>query len=640
MSRSVLSLTCLLLTLPVVSAETPVRAEAQALTSLSYYRSFDGTGNNPFHPTWGAAGTAFQRFAPADYIDGSGMPVGQDLPNPRAISNACAAQSGSIPNDRQASHYVWQWGQFIDHDIALTLIADPGEALHIDVPMADPFFDPDETGVQIIPFMRSNYVMVNGVREQLNQTTSYIDGSMVYGPNEDRARELRTLDGTGRLKTSTGDLLPFNLNGFPNEPTSLDPGLFLAGDVRANEQVGLTALHTLFVREHNYQADCIRNDAPQLPGEDVYQLARAIVVAEIQAITYREFLPMLLGPNALAPYDGFDHEVQPDNANVFAGAAFRVGHTLLPSVLPRIDASGTEIPQGHLALADAFFDPQPILDAGIDPLLRGLGSARAEEIDAVVVDDIRNFLFGDPGQGGLDLAALNLQRGRDHGLPRYNHARRDMGLRPRSSFAEVSSNPQVVARLEAIYDDVNDIDVWLGGLCEDHESGMMVGELFATIITRQFVAFRDGDGFWYQKTLPAEWIGYVEQQDLATIIRRNTAIGSELPDNVFLAPDPITAVNLAAGGELTVGIPYPNPTYGRVSLLTSPSQDSAMATANVFDLRGRRVATPRLVPSAAGEFRLDWSGLNEQGRRVSAGTYLIVVESAGQRASRKVVVVD
>src|SRR5919202_4438537 len=105
--------------------------------------------------------------------------------------------------------------------------------------------------------------------------------------------------------------------------------LFAAGDVRANENIELTSLHTLFVREHNRIADAISRANPGLDDETVYQMARARVIAEMQAITYNEWLPALLGPGALQPYRGYDPTVNPGIANEFSTAAFRLGHSLL-----------------------------------------------------------------------------------------------------------------------------------------------------------------------------------------------------------------------------------------------------------------------------------------------------------------------
>ena len=177
----------------------------------------------------------------------------------------------------------------------------------------------------------------------------------MYGSDAERAAALRTFEG-GQLKTSEGDLLPFNEDGLPNAGgTSAD--LFLAGDVRANEQVGLTAMHTLWVREHNRIAEQLASEQPKASDEQLYQRARAIVIAEMQAITYNEFLPALLGEDAISEYRGYDHRVNPGITNVFSTAAYRFGHSMLSSELLRLDNDGTIADEGNLALQDAFFRP-------------------------------------------------------------------------------------------------------------------------------------------------------------------------------------------------------------------------------------------------------------------------------------------
>lgn len=497
------------------------------------FRTIDGTQNNLTNPDWGSAVMPLRRLTTSDYADDDGAPAGADRASARAISNAVAAQVGSIPNAARASDFVWQWGQFLDHDLDLTRAAAPPEPFDIPIPLGDPFFDPADTGTQIIPLNRSRFDMVDGVRQQINEITAYIDASQVYGSDPARAQALRTLDGTGRLKISPGLLLPFNEHGFPNAPNDNDPTFFLAGDVRANEQVGLTAMHTLCVREHNRWAALFQLH-PTLSDDEIYQRARAMVAAEMQAITYNEFLPVLLGRHALKPYTGYNPNVNAGIANVFSTAAFRFGHSMLSPVLLRLDRRNRPIPAGHLPLQDAFFAPQEIIAHGIEPILRGLARQKAQEIDNSIVDAVRNFLFGPPGAGGFDLASLNIQRGRDHGLPSYNQVRLDFALDPATSFADISSNPTVRTTLASVYATVDDVDIWVGGLAEDHVPGALVGETFFTILKDQFERLRDGDRFWYQRYLPRFWVRMVERHTLATIIWQNTLIRREIQDTVFL----------------------------------------------------------------------------------------------------------
>ena len=522
----------------MISALLPFTVIVSAIDAgtkfLNDFRTIDGTYNNPVNYLWGKSNIPLLRFTSIGYNDGISSPAGPGRKSAREISNIVLAQESSIKNTGRISDFLWQWGQFIDHDLDLTEIADPIEEFNIPVPAGDPVFDPDPDGtVKYIFFDRSSYEM-DVVRQQMNNITAYIDASQVYGSDPARAAELRTLDGTGRLKTSRGRLLPFNINGFPNAGGP-DPSFFLAGDVRANEQVALTALHTLFVREHNLWATWFKLIFPDCSAEEIYQFARAIVAAEMQAITYNEFLPLLLGPNALSPYDGYKPGVNVGISNAFSTAGFRFGHSMISQELLRLKRNGKPIKDGSLPLKEAFFNPEEISKNGIEPLLRGLCSQLAEERDSRLVDALRNFLFSDPGGDGFDLAALNIQRGRDHGLPDYNQTRIDFGLPAVSSFNEISSDPEVRQRLFDAYGAVGNIDLWVAGLAEDNVPGALVGETFHAILKDQFERLRDGDRFWYKIYLPKFYVRMIERRYLSKIIWQNTRIRRrEIPRNVFI----------------------------------------------------------------------------------------------------------
>lgn len=519
-------------------AEAAPSSEESMLKALveTEFRSTDGSGNNVENPDWGRAETPLVRLARAAYSDGLSSPAGADRPSARLVSDIVVAQPGRLPNGVGASDFLWAWGQFVDHDIDLTTTGAAGESFDIPVPPGDPYFDPQSTGTQTIPMSRSDFVVdADGVRQQVNFITTFLDASTVYGSDEVRAAALRTLDGTGRLKMGPGRLLPRNVDGLPNAESGPVPSqdFFLAGDIRANEVTPLTTMHTLFVREHNRLATLAAAVLPELSGDEIYQLARRLVSAEIQSITYREFLPLLLGQSALPAYQGYRPDVDPSISNEFSTAAYRIGHTMLPSSVQRLGADGAAIDAGPLPLRDAFFSPAVLESTGLDPILRGLAGQRCEAIDAHLTDDVRNFLFGPPGAGGFDLASLNIQRGRDHGLPSYNEARRQLGLAPAANFSDITSDPETAAALAEAYGSVDDVDLWVGGLAEDPMPGAMVGQLFQTILVDQFTRLRDGDRFWYQ-TLPQPAIDFVESSTLADVIRNNTGVGDELADNVFM----------------------------------------------------------------------------------------------------------
>ncbi|MEM9192553.1 MAG: peroxidase family protein [Myxococcota bacterium] len=543
----------------------PTDEERAALASFvgspfTFFRTIDGTNNHPTNPAYGAANTSLLRLSPAGYGDGRSTPAGASRPSARAVSNGVVAQPGPLPAREGFSDYLWAWGQFLDHDLDLSEAEEPPEPFDIAVPLGDPFFDPGATGMVTIPLDRTVHdTDANGVRQQRNEITAFIDASNVYGSNAARADALRTLDGSGELRVSPGDLLPFNTEGLPNATSDGgDPAdFFLAGDVRANEVVSLAILHTLFVREHNRLARLIAAEIPEAGGDFIYEYARMIVGAEMQAITYREFLPVLLGAT-LPPYAGYDDRIDPGIANEFSTAAYRLGHSMLSPELPRLDSMGNAISAGPLSLRNAFFAPDVLVQDGLEPMLRGLASQRAQNIDPFIVDGLRNFLFGPPGAGGFDLASLNIQRGRDHGLASYNATRQALGLPGVTDFNDISSDPLVRSRLSATYAGVDEIDLWVGGLSEDHLPGAVVGETFHGILTDQFVRLRAGDSFWYEWTLPRPLIEYIESRTLATIIRDNTDVGSELSEDLFTAPaDCIDNTFLAAG--LPIAIPDNGP---------------------------------------------------------------------------------
>lgn len=492
-------------------------------------QSFSGRGNNRINTEWGKKDTNLIRWGKPSYPDGKSMMPRR--PNARLISNKIFAQTKNKPNSKNVTDYLWVWGQFVDHDIGLTEAAKPAEAANIDVPADDTFFPPG-----VIPFSRSAYDSSTGTtnaRQQITTQSSFIDASNVYGADLERAAALRANDGTGKMATSPGNLLPKNTRLFANAPNNHDPLYYFAGDIRANEQLILLAMHTLWVREHNRIAEEIKTANPSLTGDQIYYAARRKVAALNQAITFNEFLPVLLGK--IPAYKGYNPNVNPSIANEFSTGLYRLGHSMVSERIQRLDSNLAMIPEGWTSLRDAFFRPDRLLEGGgIEPLLRGASQQVCQDIDLAVVDELRNFLFGAPGSGGLDLAALNIQRGRDHGLPSYNDTRIALGLTARRSFSQISSNSEVISKLTSVYSHINEIDLWVGMLAEDHVDGALVGETLRAGLLKQFLALRDGDRFWYQNVFAGSLLAEIENTKLSDVIRRNTDIGNEIQDNVFI----------------------------------------------------------------------------------------------------------
>ncbi len=551
---------------------------------MTKYRSITGEGNNlnPELTTFdndanevgdgGATETRLSRLIDPAYENGIDEPRGGDLsflPSTRDISNTIANQTESLSNFLKASDWLWQWGQFISHDVALN---EGGSDEQFSIPVTeptDPLF-PTPLPFTRVPAAPGSGTGTDNPRQQLNEITSFIDGSNVYGSDEERAKFLRT-GKKGQLKTTIGDngetLLLFNRadESFPNaNPFGVpDEQLYLAGDVRANEQVGLTAIHTLFVREHNriasefdwrlktgdpllrdnfrafkwdYQQENPNATRAEIKDRFLYEAARKVVGAEIQIITYQEFLPLLIGDTLLNDYDGYDSNVDPSISHEFTNAAYRLGHTLLNNQFLRFDAKGiTEI-----LLQDAFFEPQNVAAKGINSLLQGLIYQEAQELDHLVVDGLRNFLFP-AGTGGLDLPAVNMQRGRDVGLPGYVKVCEELGLGEIEDFDDLPFDPEVVDLFSEAYSSVDEIDLWIGGIAEPSAGhGGLLGKTFTSIVAEQFERLRDGDRFFFLEEDQLDHLRLldkdIENTTLADIIRQNTSEDYLVPDNVFVVP--------------------------------------------------------------------------------------------------------
>ncbi|MCA9138392.1 MAG: hypothetical protein KDB00_16590, partial [Planctomycetales bacterium] len=420
----------------------------------------------------------------------------------------------------------------------------PTEDFQIEVPIGDVYFDPLSSGDKTIDFRWARYDTSTGTseanpRRHPNLVTSFLDASVVYGSDIERAQALRTLDGTGKLKTSDGELLPLNnLQYFPGGPlendaagTSQPTNMFVAGDVRSSENPALSSLHTILLREHNRLATEIALAEPFLSGDEIYERARHFVAGLIQHITYNEYLPLLVGTNALSSYTGYNPDVQPGIGAMFTTAAFRIGHSQATPETSRTDDSG--VPLDPITTREGFFNTSFILSDGIDSILRGVATQVAQEVDSKVIDELRNSLFGAPGSGGLDLAAIGIQRGRDLGLPSYNQARVSLGLPAVTSFSQISSSASVQYQLMTTYGTIDKIDVFVGGLAEDHVAGAQVGELFRTAIARQFELTRDSDRFWFENgQFTSTELAQIRATTLASLIQRNSGI-TDLPANVF-----------------------------------------------------------------------------------------------------------
>ncbi|XP_057373484.1 chorion peroxidase-like [Daphnia carinata] len=536
------------------------------------YRSFDGTCNNLENPRYGEANTIFQRLmGPATYSDGvSTIRVSESeaaLASPRLVTTSVTVNKSV--SESQATLLTMQWGQFLDHDLTFTAIAKTSsggailcrcsdvslglahpECLPITVPIDDAVYS--SQNITCIHTVRSSFGLnlddtTPTSREQINSLTHWMDGSQIYGNNDEVARSLRdTTSGKGLMKVSMKngrELMPLSPTCCPNDPTNTCPAAqscFMAGDPRATVQPLLAVMHTLWLREHNRVAKLLYDIyGSDKTDEFYYQQARRIVIAEFQHITYKEYLPVLLGPLASLhpPSNGPSN---PAIFNEFVAAAYRMGHSQLRSFIRLYEADGSESSQSFL-LGNSFITGGTRLlhPTFVDNALRGLLRTQAQSVDENFAEDITSLLFRpDPNELGADLVSINIQRGRDHGLPPYVIARNIAQVKlfnngascpsSNTTFDDLKSttSEEVIASFKKLYGSPKDIDLYIGGVTEKHVPGALIGPTFGYIIATQFENLKRSDRFFYSDvtkniSFNSAQLGEIEKSSLARIICDN-----------------------------------------------------------------------------------------------------------------------
>ena len=612
--------------------------------------SLDGSGNNLSHPTWGQAGLAYNRVGPADYADGVGQPVSG--PNPRQVSNRIINDTNqNVFSERRVSQWGWTWGQFLDHTFGHRQETGAG---------ADPFnitFQPDDpledfsSNVGVIGVNRSPNTPGTGTstsnpRQQTNILPSYISANPVYGADATRLDWLRngSLDGNPTNNAATlmlpGGYLPTRAaRGNPSGAPAMDSqgrlaatpnDTVVAGDARANENIALTATQTLFAREHNRIVSLLPSS---LSDEDKFQIARRVVIAEEQYITYQEFLPAM--GVSLPKYTGYNPNVNSTLTNEFATVGYRA-HTQIhgdgleldneaasrysAADLANFTAEGANVEHNSngtvsidVPLNLMFFNPDLLKQLQLGPVLQSLSENQYNN-DTEIDNQLRSTLFDVPSSTDTscingatmpdcynvvnDLGAIDIQRGRDHGIGTYNQLRQAYGLPAVTSFTQITgestdafptndptltgtviNDPNILdvtkltdidgktidpanadavknsatrdvrrttvaARLKAIYGTVDKVDAFVGVMAEPHLPGVEMGQTELAMWQKQFQALRDGDRFYFANDQGLSFIkstyGIDYRHTLAQIIEMNTDVASadlNPTGNVFLAKD-------------------------------------------------------------------------------------------------------
>ncbi|KAK7482540.1 hypothetical protein BaRGS_00026251, partial [Batillaria attramentaria] len=459
------------------------------------FRTADGSCNNYF-TSHGESEQPLARLLPAQYGDSSFAPrkfstvnPANPLPSPRDVSRAVHPD---ITATSQLTIMMMQWGQFIDHELVSTTASNWS--------VACPFLCHTERASGAAP------------RENRNSVTSFLDASTVYGSTEERLASVRDEANPHLLKTTADNFPPDNGLDDCVKRDSNDI-CFLAGDERANEHPALTLTHTIFMRLHNLIASEIMAIVTHNDADQVFRLARSVVEAIEQQITYGEWLPILLGPTVRSEFDldlnkniRYQMAVDPRIVSEFSTAAFRRARTF------------DSLAEGILT--------------AIDP------EDRMQPSDNFVVDEVTAHLFENQegARKGFDLVSLNLQRGRDHGIPPYNDVREALGLSRVTSFSDSALGANG-ALLQSVYDHVDDMELFAAGLSEPLHDGGLAGETFSRLIATQFQRLRAGDRFFYlnNRIFKKQSLGRIQNITLARVFCLTTNI-NEVQENAFRVP--------------------------------------------------------------------------------------------------------
>ncbi|KAI5728625.1 hypothetical protein M8J77_018738 [Diaphorina citri] len=547
------------------------------------FRSQDNACNHRSHPAWGMANTPYRRLLFPQYDDGLSTPRGSSrshpLPSPRVISVGLTLDEDRP--DRHSTLALMQWGQFVYNDVVHTVTShmfNTGSTINcctpeglpvsprhshsacfpIEVPRKDPFYA--KFGRTCMNYVRSVAAIRQdctfGPVEQLNQATPVLDASMIYGTSDEVTATLRSFT-AGKL-LNNANFLPQSSTPETDCQVRDSPAgsvCYASGDSRVNVNPHTAVMYTLWMREHNRIADQLARVNPHWDDERLFQESRKLVGAMIQHITYSEFLPLVLGgkysrrrglavsSRAGGFSDLYNETVDPAVSNAFATAAAKFTNSLMSGDIELVGEDRSS-ENSVIELRNHFNGPA-VMETGdnFDNLVRGLATQSGQKMDTKYSKAVTQFLYSDNSEYGLDVISLDIQRGRDHGLPGYNAYRKFCGLKTASTFDDLQDTmaKSTIAKLKSLYKKVDDIDLIVGGIAEVAQDGAIVGPTFRCILAEQFIRTRAGDRFFYDNpgqpsSFTKPQLDEIRKLSLARVMCDNSDHISTMQKYVFLKP--------------------------------------------------------------------------------------------------------
>ncbi len=507
----------------------------------SLVRSSDGTGNDPLQPLMGSAGSRFGRNVPLALT----YPRDVLTPNPRIVSNELLARKAFIPATT-LNVLVAAWLQFEVHDWMSHGNNEADDPWQVELEPDDPW----PVHPMLIPRTQVDPTSDGQPPTHLNTETHWWDASQVYGSSPIIEKLIRTGVGGHVLLDAKGNI-PFDP---PNMPPI--PGVDIAG-ITGNWWIGLAMMHTLFMREHNSICDYLAAIHPSWTDDQLFDHARLINAALIAQIHTTEWTTALLADADLelgmrVNWWGFQGEQLlkrlgrltkseelsgvPGSELYYHGAPYAMTeefvavyrmHPLIPDeysvrragdngVIEQYDFTQLAGVKTHLVLDD----PR----VSMNDLFYSFGTSHP---GAIVLHNYPNLMrqFSEPDGTTLDLAAVDILRNRERGVPRYNEFRRQFHLKPALTFEEFSNDPQVVADLRRIYGDPEGVDLMVGLYAETPPAGFAFSDtafrVFILMATRRLKSDRFFTYDYRPEVYTAEGIRWIEDNTMSTVLLRH-----------------------------------------------------------------------------------------------------------------------
>lgn len=550
----------------------------------SRYRTLDGSCNHPElydeeKAKWNKAYNCFPRIIDADYPDYWGEEIrkstsGAPLPNARELSNTLSDENSAASSSLVSSVHsqmLMNFGQVLGNEITYPgsiFTYEPDNFLdsndskydccsskqnkwpscaEVRFSKNDPFYS--KYKVDCINFSRSQACSICKVkqRSQINMHSPAIDVSTIYGNSLNDSNNKREFSG-GRLSL---DSMDYPINAAKNEegscgmrwsklyPQEDNLHCFRAGDTYANNNPPKVSLVILLYRQHNRIAKMLSKVNPFWSDEQLFQEARKILGAQMEMITYNEFLYEIMGPSgmksfslAVSPsgYIGYDSNIDPSTTAEFTSSVMRsIGHSMINGNLKAKFFNGTTI---DYRLEDYYhYLPNFTTPGAVDAYMKGTITEPMKRVDTFFDVSIRGFgekVAKNGPKYGTDLVTVDIMRGRDFGVPSYASFRKFCFNQSVNSFEDISSvlEPESLSKLQSVYKSVEDIDLYYGLVSEKKVSGSLLGPTGLCLWGREFFMKKFGDRYYFEQGgqsgsfTPAQ-LASIRQTTLAKIICAN-----------------------------------------------------------------------------------------------------------------------